>query len=183
MSSKTIVTITLAIAVVAVVSSFNLSREAAPSRVGYLSINQLVSQLPEYRQQRGRLDTVIYEFNVALQSKMTEFQQKQQAYIRDSAAMNTVIKEDKLNELQNLSQSIQAFKQLSEEEVMKQDSALLQPVLNSLQEAIDQVAQEHGYTHVLNTDVSAQNGPPMVLYAEEESDITELVLAAYRKDQ
>jgi outer membrane protein len=169
------------LSLVVIVTSAYVAKEAAPSKVGYLSINQLVYQIPEYRQNRLKLDTAIYEFDTVLKGKVTEFQQKQQAFVKDSATMKAIIKKDKYNELQSMSQSIQAFKQLSDREVAKQDSAFVQPVLNSVQNAIKLVAKEYGLTHVLNTDVRAENGSPMVLYAGEENDITKLVLAAYKK--
>jgi Skp family chaperone for outer membrane proteins len=75
---------------------------------------------------------------------------------------------------------MQVFKQLSEKEVMKQDSILLQPILNNVQSSINEIALKYGYTYILNTDLTAQNGTPMMLYANKESDITELVLTAYR---
>ncbi len=161
------------------VSAFKTTETPPTSRIGYLSINELVSEIPEYQMQRGKLDTIIYEFNVALQSKVAEFQEKQQAYVQDSASMNEVIKTDRFTELQSLSQSIQAFKQVSEEEVAKRDSSLVQPILTEVQSAIDQVAGEYGYTHILNTDVRAQNGPPMVLFAQEETNLKNLVLEEY----
>jgi outer membrane protein len=181
MKKHTFLTTVAILGLVAIVTSAYMGKETAPSKVGYLSVNQLVYQIPAYRQNRLKLDTTIYEFSAALKGKVAEFQQKQQAFVKDSASMNKIIKKDKYNELQNLSQSIQNFKQQSEREVAKQDSVLVQPVLNSVQQAIKQVAKENGLTYVLNTDVRAENGTPMVLYAGEESDVTKLVLEAYKK--
>lgn len=168
-------------ALAVLVSAFKTTETPPASRVGYLSINALVAEIPDYQQQRGRLDTMIYEFNLALQYKLNEFQEKQQAYVKDSATMMDVIKQDKITELQSLSQSIQAFKQVSEQEVARVDSSLVQPILNEVQLAIDQVAGEYGYTHILNSDVRAENGPPMVLFANDESNLNTMVLEAYQK--
>lgn len=163
-----------------ITSSFKLEK-VTTSKIGYLSINGAVSRIPIYQQQRSKLDTTIYELNLALQEKIQDFQQKQQSFVKDSASLNELIRQDKLTELQNLSQAIQAFKQGSEEEVARQDSILVQPILDELQLAIKEVAKQHGYTHILNTDVRAVNGPPMVLYAHEETNVTDLVIETFEQ--
>ena len=166
--------------VVVVTSSFKLEK-VTTSKIGYLSINRVVAKIPAYQMQRGKLDTTIYELNLALQEKLKDFREKQQLFVQDSASMNDLIRQDKLTELQNLSQSIQAFKQGSEEAVSRQDSMLIQPILDELQLAIDEVAKHHGYTHILNTDVRAVNGPPMVLYAHKETDVSDLVIETFEQ--
>lgn len=169
-----------AVVLLAVIVMVGFKTSAPPAtRLGFLSINQLVVEIPEYQASRGRLDTMIYELNQAMEGKVAEWEEKQQTFVRDSASMNALIREDKRKELQSLTQSIQAFKQVSEDEVAKQDSALVQPILDEIQLAIDQVAEKKGYTHILNTDVRAVNGPAMVLYANDQSYVGQLVLEEY----
>ena len=163
-------------------ASFRNNNGPKPSRIGYLSINSLVLQIEDYRNNRGQLDTTIYEFNVALQDKVKEFQLKQQTFVKDSATMNAIVKADKISEIQNLSQSMQAFRQVAEAEVSRQDSIMVQPILDRVQGAINEVAEIHGYSHIVNSDLSAQNGPRLFLYADDESDVSELVLEEYYKN-
>ena len=161
------------------IMSFKNQKTAAPSRLGFVSVFNLVSQIPEYTAKKGSLDTLIYEFNVELQTKMQEYQAKEMAYVKDSISMNAVIKESKLQELQALGQAIQAFKQTSEEAVVKQDSAMLQPILKQLNTAMEAVAKEQGYTQIINSDVRSQSGTALVLYSQEDEALTADILAKY----
>lgn len=181
MKNQTKLIVPIAALFVLVAMSFNTNKPAPPSRIGFVSATSLVSQIPEYTAKRGKMDTLMYEFNLEIQSKIQEFQRKEQAFIADSATMNAVIKQAKFQELQSLSQSIQAFKQTSEEEVYKMDSTLLQPILRQLQEAIDAVASEQGYTQIINTDMRSQTGTPLVLFTKEDSGLFQNVLEKFQQ--
>jgi outer membrane protein len=50
---------------------------------------------------------------------------------------------------------------------------LLQPAYDKIQGAINDVADENGYTHVFSSDAGAF---AILLYAKDESNITDLVL-------
>lgn len=163
------------------ISAFKTTNTPPTSRIGYVSISQLVAQVPEYAMNQGKLDTLIYQYNVALQGKLAEYQAKEKAYLTDSASMLEAIKADKITELRNLAQSIEAFRQVSQVQVDKADSTMVKPIFNDLQKAIDEVAAAKGYTHIINTDLRADNGSPIVLFAVEESNVSELILAEYRQ--
>ena len=49
---------------------------------------------------------------------------------------------------------------------------LMQPLLNKLQAAIDAVAEENGYTYILN-----QTSGTNILYGVEQFDVTQLIAA------
>lgn len=162
-------------------SAFKTTDTPPTSRVGYVSVSQLVAELPEYTMNRGKLDTLIYQYNVAFRGKMAEFKQKEQSFVADSANMLDAIKTDKITELRNLVQSIEAFRQVSQVQVDKADSELVQPIFTDLQKAINETAAKHGYTHIINTDLRAGNGSPIVLFAVEDNDVSNMILEEYRQ--
>jgi outer membrane protein len=57
--------------------------------------------------------------------------------------------------------------------LQKKQVQLLQPAYDKIQTAINDVAKENGYTHVLSSDAGAF---AILLYATEDSNITNLVL-------
>lgn len=162
------------------ISAFKTTDTPPTSRVGYVSISQLITELPEFTANRSKLDTMLFLFNITLKDKITEYQQKEKQFVQDSATMLDAIKTDKITELRNLSQSIQAFRQASQEQVDKAESAMIQPIFNDIQLAIDKAADKYGFTHIINTDLRADNGSPMVLYAVEESNVSELISEEYQ---
>jgi len=163
------------------VMSFRNEKAPPPSRIGFVSVLNLVSQIPEYGEKSGRLDTVIYEFNVAMQGKVQEYQDKERAFVADSASMNEVIRQDKIQELQMLGQAMQAFKETSDKEVARMDSEWVQPILDRLQESMQEVALEHGYTQLINSDVRSESGPPLVLYSGEDEELSAAILSKFNQ--
>lgn len=62
----------------------------------------------------------------------------------------------------------------AEAEIVTKREDLLEPILEKLQNAIDAVAEEKGYTIVLNQTNSS--GVSTILYGPEEDDVTQAVL-------
>jgi hypothetical protein len=60
-----------------IVTSLSSSKDVLPSRVGYLSINQLVNKLPDYRKQRSRLSTKTTNLYSRLSKTKQDHQRRQ----------------------------------------------------------------------------------------------------------
>lgn len=86
--------------------------------------------------------------------------------------MTPVVREDKEKELTNLQNSIQEFQRSADQSLQQKQQALLKPALDKLQKNIDAVAEENGYTYVLNSDGAS----PVLLHGPKEGDISDLVL-------
>lgn len=88
--------------------------------------------------------------------------------------MNETVRNDKQAELQELQNSIQKFQQEAQQSLQAKQVELLKPAYEKIQKTIDEVAKENGFTHVFSNDAS---GVPILLFASEENDISNLVLA------
>lgn len=79
---------------------------------------------------------------------------------------------DLMNEASRLEKEIKDTETNYEYEVSQKQAVLLQPVMNKLQEAIDAVAVEEGYTYILN-----QTSGSNILYGMEQFDVTDKIAA------
>ncbi|GAB4055813.1 OmpH/Skp family outer membrane protein [Spirosoma litoris] len=148
-----------------------LGLQAQTVKVGHTRIDYILSQTPE---NKVITDLLMVQQNKAqeeLKRLQSEFQTKYTAYQKEGAQMTDVIRKDRETELQTLQNRIQVFSRDADESIQSKYKQLVSPTLTKIQQAIDSVAKENGYTHILNTGNSTD-----ILYAPEENNITELVL-------
>lgn len=144
----------------------------APLKIGYTSVEYVLSQMPESKQIESQLKDYSTQLKNQLDTKYAEYQTKGEAFQKGAATMPDPVRADKQKELQNLQQSIQEFQQNAETSLQQKQQALLKPALDKLQQTIDAVATENGYTYVLNSDGAS----PVLLHGPKEGDISDLVL-------
>ncbi|MDO7874994.1 OmpH family outer membrane protein [Hymenobacter sp. ASUV-10] len=165
--------LTFAAAVLTAASLATTSAQAqAPLKIGYTSVEYVLSQMPESKQIESDLKAYNSQLEAQLKSKYTEYQTKGEAYQKGAATMTDVVKADKEKELTALQQSIQEFQRNAEQSLQQKQQTLLKPALDKLQKNIDAVAEENGYTYVLNSDGAS----PVLLHGPKDGDISDLVL-------
>jgi outer membrane protein len=144
-------------------------------KIAYASPNYILSKLPESKQIESQLDTYGKQLENQLQTKIKEFETKYQQYEAGKSTMTELIRADKEQELQRLNQSIQEFQQRAQEDLQKKENELLAPVVDKVNNAIQQVASEKGYTYIFSSDAAL--GASFILHAPEQDDISDQVLA------
>lgn len=166
--------LTFAAALLVASSFFASSAQAqAPLKIGFTSVEYVLSQMPESKQIESDLKAYNTQLETQLKSKYSDYQTKLDAYQKGASTMTPVIKADKEKELTTLQQSIQEFQQNAQQGLQQKQQTLLKPVLDKIQKTIDQVADENGYTYVLNSD-SGSN--PILLHGPKEGDISDVIL-------
>ena len=144
----------------------------APLKIGYTSVEYVLSQMPESKQIESQLKDYSTQLKSQLDTKYAEYQTKGEAFQKGAATMPDPVRADKQKELQNLQQSIQEFQQNAETSLQQKQQTLLKPALDKLQQTIDAVATENGYTYILNSDGAS----PVLLHGPKDGDISDLVL-------
>lgn len=145
----------------------------APLKIGYTSVEYVLSQMPESKQIESDLKAYGSQLEAQVKSKQADYQTKLEAYQKGASTMTPVIKADKEKELQTLGQSIQEFGQSAQQSMQQKQQGLLRPVLDKIQKTIDAVATENGYTYILNSD-SGSN--PVLLHGPKDGDVSDIIL-------
>lgn len=150
----------------------SVAQAQAPLKIAYTSVQYVLAQMPESKQIESELKTYNSQLEAQLKSKYQDYQAKGEAYQKGAATMTDVVKADKEKELQGLQQSIQEFQRSAEQSLQQKQQGLLKPALEKLQKNIDAVAEENGYTYVLNSDGES----PLLLHGPKDGDISDLIL-------
>jgi outer membrane protein len=163
--------------VVILVAIFVLLSSAAFAqiKVGYTNADDILSALPEAKTIEAELKTYSTQIQTELEKKQQDLQKKYQEYLAavQTGNMAPSIRESKEKELQSLQQSLQEFQEKAQQDVQAKQQALLTPVYDKIQNAIDEIAKAENYDFILT---SGAGSVPIILFAKDEYDVTNKVI-------
>ncbi len=145
----------------------------AQLKIGYTNADYILSLMPEAKQIESDLTAYETQIQNQLKAKYEEFQAKAADYQQNAATMIDAVRADKETELQNMQQEIQSFEAQAQQSLSNKRNQLVSPAYEKIGTAIEQVAKENGYTHILS---AGSAGVSVLLYAREEDNISNLVL-------
>lgn len=140
-----------------------------PVKIGYTNVNYILRLSPESKVITSQLESTQKQYLKTIEEKKKELEAKQEAYQKNAATMLESIRRDKEEEMRNLYNSIINLQETAQEELKKKEEELVKPELDKIYKAINDIAIEHGYTHIFNSD-------QVLLYADEDTDVTTLVM-------
>lgn len=146
-----------------------------PLKLGYTSMDYLLSQTPEAKDIQNQLTIQKTQLENEAKRMEKEFQDKLQAYEKGAAQMSEVIRADREKELQSMQTRFQEFQRNADTQLQNKYNQLITPVMQKLQKNVDATAKENGYVYIFNLD-AGPGTTPILLYAPEENNITDLVL-------
>jgi len=147
----------------------NAPKPAKAVKIGYTNVNYVLSVSPASKVIQKQLEETQKQYLKTIEDKNKELETKFESYQKAQATMLESIRKDKEEELRNLQRSIQTLQENAQEDLRKKENDLVKPELEKIYKAVNDVAKENGFTHVLNSD-------QVLLYADEEFDVTELVM-------
>lgn len=144
---------------------------SAQTKIAYIRIDDIVGVMPELARDKVIIDTVGQQFirdsiMPRLNYVQSEYQRKLQEYADTTKPKG--VREQILRELQNYKDELDAADALIQQEQQIKQQEFLKPYYTKAKKAIEQVAKEKGYTHVLSSDI--------FLVAPVADDISLLVL-------
>ena len=142
--------------------STTVEAQSQELKIGYVDPNFLLSRMPEM----AAIGPSLQNF---AQRKRREFSEKQETLQRDSESLEqrrAVISADAVareeQRLTGLYTELQQFETTYAQELQQQQADQMGPLLEKVQNAINDVATEMGLTYVLNT--MTNNGDFIILY-------------------
>lgn len=145
----------------------------AQLKIGYTNADYILSLMPDAKQIESDLASYEAQLQNQLQAKYQEFQTKAADYQENAAGMIDAVRADREAELQNMQVEIQRFEQQAQTSMANKRNELVSPAYEKIGTAIEQVAKENNYTHILS---SGSPGFNVLLYAREEDNVSNLVL-------
>ncbi len=144
---------------------------AAQVKIGYINVEQVLFLMPEYKEVESQLFTFEQKLSEQLKIKQQYLQTKLEEYqqLRSEGKLSVEQDQQMQQELLKLQKEIQDFAQQAEMRLLEKRQELMQPLIDKLQKAIDELAEELGYDYILNTSIS---GTSVVIRGPEEHNLT-----------
>ncbi len=142
---------------------------AQAQKIGYINSEEILTVLPDYKRAQSRLEQYGQSLEKQLETLMNEYKKKLEDYQANAANLPETVRRDKELEILQLEDRIQKFQLQAQQDVLAKKQELLEPILKKINQAIQQVAQEKGYSYVLDISMGT------VLYADPKYDVTALV--------
>jgi len=129
------------------------SQVNAQAKIGYISTQELITAMPEYK----KADTALAEYQNALNQQYAE--KVQDFNMRDSLLQSKdTVKytkaqlEVKRNELGKVYVELQGWNQKAQQMYQAKEEEQMKPILDKARKAIQDVAKESGYTYIFTKE-------------------------------
>ncbi|MBN2664658.1 MAG: OmpH family outer membrane protein [Bacteroidales bacterium] len=147
-----------------IVGTISLSAQ----KIAYVHRDSVLLSMPEMIDAQNQLNAFISQVQTELQTMQNDYQTKVTAFNNNVDSLSTVVKNNKVAEIQDLERRIQDFQVQAQTEYLEKQKQLLVPIQNKFDDALEKVRKAGGYDVIMN--VSAD-----VLYVNPKFVITDEV--------
>jgi len=130
---------------------FATDKAGAQTKIGYVSLGQLVQQLPETKTIQDQVNAYSKQFLDQLTSMNNDFQAKAKDYQDHKSSMTDAARTAREAELSDLQKRLQEYSNSSQQKVEAKSNELAKPLFDKVKAAVTQVAKEKGYGYVINS--------------------------------
>ena len=141
-------------------------------KIGHVDSGAIMQIMPETAKVEQDLQAYAAELQAELQAMAGEYQNKLQDYQANQATMSNLIRQSKEKEIIDLETRIQEFQSSAEMAMQSKQVELLNPIIEKVQNAVNAVGQEKGFTYILDKTAGV-----VVFIGENAIDITSDVKA------
>ncbi|MEX0779110.1 MAG: OmpH family outer membrane protein [Balneolales bacterium] len=145
--------------------------------IGYVDPQAIMMSMPEMAAIERRLQNFVERKREEFTQKETDFRAEVEEYQQKLSVISEAAQRQEEERLAQMNMELQEFQQTFQQEIQERQAELVGPLLDKIQDAIDEVATARNLTYVLNSVTN--NGDFIILYASDEAqqnnDITEAV--------
>ncbi len=153
---------------------FGFVANAQDLKIGYTNVEYIMSLMPEMEQIDADIQDYSNQLGQQMQTKRQNFEQQAQAFQQTAETMTEEAMNTRRQELMTMQQELQKFESDAQASYSRKLQELLEPVQTKVYNAINTVAAENNYSHVLSESAGQA---PVLLYTKEEDPFTTLVLS------
>ena len=152
--------LTIVAVVMSLVMAGNSAKAQAAGKIGYISLQELIPTMPEYK----KADTALNDYQNALGQNFEDM--KREYYEKDSSLQSKdTLKftkaqiEIKRREVSELLVKLQGWQQQAQQLYQQKQQELIAPIQKRAIDAVNAVAKEHGYSYVLTKEALLVSPP------------------------
>lgn len=158
-------------------SLFVTSAFAAENKIGYVDIQKAVQMTTAGKKAKETLDGEFQKRKGALDKKKADIEKMGADLEKKKSVLAEEAMGKKQMELQEEMLKFQKEVANNQVEIQKKEKDLVEPILDKMKKTIEKVAQEKGFSMVL--EKQGQN----ILFALKDADLTEDVVKAFEKEK
>ena len=132
------------------------AQTAKPIKLGHLDVQKVMTSMPEFKKAQD------------------DFQKLMQEYQANAKTLTEISRTAKEQEIQGLAERIQNFQQLAQEQMAKTQEDLLAPIITKIQNAVQAVGKEGGFTYIFAATPNFGQGA-LLYTADNSEDVLPLV--------
>lgn len=125
---------------------------SAQTKIGYISVDNMVLLMPETR----NIDSLLQKYqadslNPQLSYMISEYNRKD-SLLKDSMKLGKGVTNQIKQEMAQIEYNVQNWQAVVQQAMQQKQNALLEPIYRRVEAAIQSTAKENGYTHVFNRE-------------------------------
>ena len=124
-------------------------------KFGHINSQELLSQMPETDSAQKKLEKIAQDHESTLEELTVEFNKKFEDYQQNVNTYSDLKRATKEAELEESQKRIQNFQQTAEQDLKRKRMELFQPIQEKALNAVNEVAEEHGFTYIFDTGMGA----------------------------
>lgn len=142
-------------------------------KFGHINSAEIIQLMPEKDSAVAKLQKVNKELSATYEGMNVELNTKYQKFQEDQKNLTDLLKKTRQDEISQLQQRIEQFKESANEEIQKNQTEFMQPVLEKVKKAIADVGKENGFIYVFDIG----QGSNILYFSADSQDVTTLVKA------
>lgn len=154
-----------------------MASPALANKVGYIDMQKVVQSTKAGKKAKESLDGEFKKRKEGLDKKKADIEKMGMDLEKKKTVLSEEVLGKKQMELQEEMMKFQKVVAENQMEIQKKEKDLLEPILEKLKKTIERVAQEKGFTMVL--EKQGQN----VVFAQKDMDLSEDVIKAFEKEK
>ncbi len=156
---------TLLLAAVLIFSASNIN--AQKFKYGHVDGNLVYKKMPEVQKADTIYTAYVKQLEDQIKSMQDEYNAKATDYQTNEEILSDLMKETKVDELKSLGERIQKFQVSAQEDAIKKQKEMYDPIRAKFNAALKVVAKKYGYKFIIDKNA--------LLYFDEIDDVTKLV--------
>ena len=131
-------------------------------KIAYVNYIDVIVAMPEYKQMQDTLKKNENVFQTELKILSDEYTKKLSDYVEQRESLNESIKLRREQELEDIRQRAESFQQYASQKQEEAQQAMIVPIQNKLQKAIDDVGRENNFLYIVNSQAFLYTSPNAV---------------------
>lgn len=136
----------LALAILAIFAGQN----AMAQKFGHINRNELIQSMPEFDSAKVKLEKLSTELQNALELLQVEYNNKADAYVKDSKNLTDIVRQTKEQELQDYQKRMTDFQSNAQNQLQEKQVELFKPITDKADKAIKEVGKENGFLYIFD---------------------------------